>query len=76
MKMFREMADVVWQFQSGAVDDKDAVTLHKSIYVINLEMFWSVDLTMILFLLQQQCIGCNKGLFISFNKPRGCQRIA
>ena len=40
MKMFREMADVVWQFQSGAVDDKDAVTLHKSIYVINLEIFW------------------------------------
>lgn len=48
MKMFGEMADVVWQFQSGAVDDKDAVTLHKSIYVINLEMFWSVGLTMIL----------------------------
>lgn len=49
MKMFREMADVVWQFQSVAVDDKDAVTLHKSIYVINLEMFWLVGLTMILF---------------------------
>ena len=48
MKMFGEIADVVWQFQSGVVDDKDAVTLHKSIYVINLEMFWSVGLTMIL----------------------------
>ena len=29
--MFGEMADVVWQFQSGADDDKYAVTLHKSI---------------------------------------------